>query len=95
MYFSVSGNSGICRNGGREIHLKCCRMPFPWISVGGNSGICRNGVMRVGVAGSASGGAGAGWCWVEAAGHWVGAAQCWGQLGAGDGFIRASSGAGG
>ena len=42
MYFSVSGNSGICRNGGREIHLKCCRMPFPWISVGGNSGIYQN-----------------------------------------------------
>ncbi len=38
MYFSVSGNSGICRNGGREIHLESHRKRFPWISVGGNSG---------------------------------------------------------
>ena len=35
MYFSVSGNSGICRNGGREIHLESHRKRFPWISVGG------------------------------------------------------------
>ena len=35
-------NSRIYQNSGREIHLKCSRMPFPWISVGGNSGIYQN-----------------------------------------------------
>ena len=47
MYFSVSGNSGICRNGGREIHLESHRKRFPWISVGGNSGICRDGETEI------------------------------------------------
>ena len=42
MYFSVSGNSGICRNGGREIHLESHRKRFSWISVGGDSETCWN-----------------------------------------------------
>ena len=42
MYFSVSGNSGICRDGETEIHLECCRMSFSWISVGGDSETCWN-----------------------------------------------------